>query len=69
MVARDFTPTGRIAQSSKDFSLILETANKAGQDLPFAQTYELMMQDCLSRDEGDLDNSAILLAIERYSQR
>ena len=68
MVARDFTPTGRIAQSAKDFSLILETASEAGQDLPFAHTYARMMQDCLTRDEGDLDNSAILLAIERYSR-
>ncbi len=68
MAERDFTPTGRVAQSAKDFSLILEAAEKAGQDLPFAQTYERMMQDCLGHDEGDLDNSAILLAIERYSR-
>jgi 3-hydroxyisobutyrate dehydrogenase-like beta-hydroxyacid dehydrogenase len=69
MAERDFTPAGRIAQSAKDFSLILETANKAGQDLPFARTYDAMMQDCLSHSEGDLDNTAILLAIERWSRR
>lgn len=68
MARRDFMPTGRVTQSAKDFSLILETAQRAGQDLPFAQTYERMMQDCLGHDEGDLDNSAILLAIERYSR-
>ncbi len=66
MIERDFTPTGRITQSAKDFSLILETAAKTGQGLPFARTYEAMMQDCLSCAEGNLDNAAIMLAIERY---
>ncbi|MGI9416448.1 MAG: NAD(P)-dependent oxidoreductase [Geminicoccaceae bacterium] len=68
MAMRDFKPAGRIAQSAKDFSLILETAEKAGQDLPFARTYEAMMQDCLTQGEGDLDNTAVLLAIERWSR-
>ena len=66
MIERDFTPTGRITQSAKDFSLILETAAKTGQGLPFARTYEAMMQNCLSCGEGNLDNAAIMLAIERY---
>jgi len=68
MVERDFTPTGRISQSAKDFSLIVDSARKAGQDLPFAKTYQQMMQDNLAQDEGDLDNAAILLAIERQAR-
>lgn len=68
MVERDFTPTGRIAQSAKDFSLIVETAKNAGQALPFARTYETMMEDCIREGEGDLDNAAVLLAIERSSR-
>jgi len=69
MVKRDFTPTGRITQSAKDFSLILEAAMNVSQNLPFARTYEAMMQDCLNNDEGDFDNAAILLAIERSPQQ
>lgn len=65
MVNRDFRPLGRIAQSAKDFTLINVTGAKAGVGLPFAGTYLQMMQDCLDHQEGDLDNSAILLAIER----
>lgn len=65
MVNRDFSPLGRIAQSAKDFTLIREAGANAGQALPFTRTYLQMMQDCLDRGEGDLDNSAILLAIER----
>ena len=68
MAERDFAPTGRVAQSAKDFSLILEAAQKSDRDLPFARTYEAMMQDCLHHGEGDLDNTAILLAIERYNR-
>lgn len=65
MVARDFTPQGRISQSLKDFSLITESAAARGQGLPFAARYLDMMQDAVARGEGDLDNAAVLLPIER----
>jgi 3-hydroxyisobutyrate dehydrogenase-like beta-hydroxyacid dehydrogenase len=65
MVARDFRPLGRIAQSAKDFTLIREQAAKAGQHLPFAETYQAMVDAGVEAGEGDLDNSGILLAIER----
>lgn len=61
MVAGDFTPQGRVAQSAKDFALILES----GGALPFAETYMAMMQDCLAEGEADLDNAAIIRAIRR----
>lgn len=65
MVARNFAPLGRIAQSAKDFTLIRDAAANQGQGLPFAETYLAMMQDALDHGEGDLDNSAVLLPIER----
>lgn len=65
MTARAFSPLGRIIQSAKDFKLIRESANKIGQLLPFADTYQSMVDDCIAEGEGDMDNSAILLAIER----
>lgn len=66
MVAREFTPLGRIAQSHKDFSLIRETARSHGMgSLPFAATYLSMMENCIGAGEADLDNAAILNAIER----
>lgn len=69
MVARNFEPLGRIVQSQKDFSLIAQMASNAGQGLPFTQTYLEMMQDAVDNGEGDLDNSAILLPIERTKPR
>lgn len=65
MASRDFTPQGRIRQSAKDFTLIRDSAAAAGQGLPFASTYLEMMQNALEQDEGELDNAAILLPIER----
>lgn len=65
MVARDFSPLGRVTQSAKDFGLIYEQAQNAGQGLPMAQRYLEVVADSLAQGEGGLDNSAVLLAIER----
>ncbi|UWQ97273.1 NAD(P)-dependent oxidoreductase [Rhodobacteraceae bacterium M385] len=65
MVNRDFAPQGRIVQSAKDFALIQAQAQAAGQGLPFTRTYLEMMEDALRHDEGDLDNSAVMLPISR----
>ncbi len=65
MVARDFAPQGRIAQSLKDFTLVADSAAARGQGLPFAGRYLEMMHDAVAQGEGDLDNAAILLPIER----
>lgn len=64
MVARDFAPLGRIVQSAKDFALINATASAKDQHLPFASTYSKMMQLALDEGHADLDNAAVLLAIE-----
>lgn len=70
MTQRDFAPLGRIAQSHKDFSLIrAAAAGKGLGGLPFASTYLAMMEDCLAAGEGDLDNAAILNAVERAAQK
>jgi len=65
MVAQDFVPLGRIAQSAKDFGLIYDTANKVGQGLPMAERYLEIVEDNIAQGEGELDNSAVMLAVER----
>jgi len=65
MVEQSFAPQGRIAQSAKDFKLILQAANSSGLRLPFAETYAAMMQDCIDHGEIDLDNSAVFKALDR----
>ena len=65
MVARDFAPQGRIAQSAKDFSLIREEAARLGISLPLAGLYEELMQGCIAAGEGDWDNAAVIEEIRR----
>jgi 3-hydroxyisobutyrate dehydrogenase-like beta-hydroxyacid dehydrogenase len=66
MLTGDFAPHGKIAQSHKDFSLILAAARATGQDLPLASLYRSLMQDNIDHGEADLDNSAIIEAVRRW---
>ncbi|MEP1209546.1 MAG: NAD(P)-dependent oxidoreductase [Rhizobiaceae bacterium] len=65
MVARDFQPLGRITQSAKDFGLIYDTAKSVGQGLPMTERYLEVVGDNIEQGEGDLDNCAVMLALER----
>ncbi|MBL4767624.1 MAG: NAD(P)-dependent oxidoreductase, partial [Rhodobacteraceae bacterium] len=69
MVSRDFSALGRVTQCAKDVRLIQEQAQKAGQGLPMAERYLEVLADNLAHGEGDLDNSAVLLAIERTAAK
>jgi 3-hydroxyisobutyrate dehydrogenase len=65
MVSGDFSPQGYVTQSLKDFSLMLEQANRVGQRLPLAETYTGLMKSCVAAGEGELDNSAVIKEIRR----
>lgn len=65
MVAGEFSPQGYVHQSLKDFSLMLEQARRLKQQLPFGETYKALMEGCVARGEGELDNSAVINEIRR----
>jgi len=66
MARREFcNPQSRVDQSMKDFSLMLEQAGAAGQELPFATVYTRMLEDCVQHGESEWDNAAIVEAIAR----
>ena len=66
MARHDYrNPQSRVDQSLKDFTLMLDQARIAGQDLPFAAVYARMLEDCMAHDEGEWDNAAIAEAIAR----
>ena len=68
MVARDFTPLGRIAQSQKDFKLIHEMAGRNGSgNMPMVNRYLEIMENAEQAGESDLDNSAVFLAVSRMA--
>ena len=65
MIAADFTPHGKVNQSMKDFSLMLEQAKRLGQRLPLGETYAGLMQGCIDHGEAELDNGAVIREIRR----
>ena len=67
MIAGDFTPHGKIAQTLKDFSLMLELAQRLQQQLPLASTYTDIVEGCMKAGEAELDNAAVIREILRRS--
>lgn len=65
MIAGDFTPHGKIAQTLKDFTLMLEVAGKLKQQLPLASTYTDIVEGCMKAGEAELDNAAVIREIGR----
>lgn len=65
MIAGDFSPQGRVAQSTKDARLMVEAAQAAGQDLPLGRTYLDLLEKSILAGDGDLDNSAVMREIQR----
>jgi 3-hydroxyisobutyrate dehydrogenase-like beta-hydroxyacid dehydrogenase len=65
MVKGDFAPHGRVTQSLKDVSLMLEQARRLKQQLPLAERYAELMNGCVAAGEGSLDNSAVINEIRR----
>lgn len=68
MIAGDFTPHGKIAQTLKDFSLMLELAQRLQQQLPLAATYTDIVEGCMGAGEAELDNAAVIREIRRRSR-
>lgn len=69
MIAKDFTPHGKIGQSAKDFGLIREAAKAQGQALPLADVYAALMEGCIAAGEAELDNAAVIAEIERRGEK
>lgn len=65
MVSGDYAPQGFIHQSLKDFRLMLDQAQKYGQELPLATLNAEVLAACISRGEGERDNAAVIEEIRR----
>ena len=65
MVRSDFRPEGRVRQSLKDVHLMLEQAQRKGQQLPALELDAAVLEACVRHGEGDLDNSVIIEEIRR----
>jgi len=65
MVARDFAPEGRVRQTLKDARLMIEQAQKAGQELPLLTVHAAVLEACQRHGEGEQDNSIVIEEIRR----
>jgi 3-hydroxyisobutyrate dehydrogenase-like beta-hydroxyacid dehydrogenase len=65
MVAGNFQPQARLRQHRKDVAIILEYAQRAGQELPLSRAHLDLLDSAIEAGDGDLDNSAVIRQIRR----
>jgi 3-hydroxyisobutyrate dehydrogenase-like beta-hydroxyacid dehydrogenase len=64
MLRGDFEPQAKLSQHLKDVRLILESATGLGAKLPLSETHRHLLELAETAGLGQLDNSAIIRAIE-----
>lgn len=65
MITGDFIPQARLSQHKKDVNLILKAAKSRGQALPLSEAHFKVLNDAVTRGDGELDNSAIIREFRR----
>ncbi|MBL6945524.1 MAG: NAD(P)-dependent oxidoreductase [Rhodospirillales bacterium] len=65
MLNDDFEPQARVSQHNKDLRIILDCADKAGQDLPLGRIHHEILEDLIADGDGDLDCSAVIKALRK----
>jgi 3-hydroxyisobutyrate dehydrogenase-like beta-hydroxyacid dehydrogenase len=65
MISGDFAPVARLSQHLKDVRLMLDTAKP--MSLPLSETHRELLEKAVALGYGDLDNSAIIKAIQESS--
>ena len=68
MLQGDFTPQSKISQHHKDLRIILDYAERLGQDLPLARVHEAILARGMAAGEGDLDTSAVIRQLRALRQ-
>lgn len=64
MIEEDFAAEGKLSQHLKDVRLILEEGGRHGLGLPLSTLHRQLLKEAESAGLGDLDNRAIIKAIE-----
>lgn len=64
MIFGDFTPVARLSQHLKDVRLMLAATPLA---LPLSETHRGLLAKAVALGYGDLDNSAVIKAIQEAS--
>lgn len=64
MIEGDFSLQAKLSQHAKDVRIILEEAARGGASLPLSELHLRLLGEAESAGFGDVDNSAIIRAIE-----
>ena len=65
MLARDFSPEGRVKQTLKDVHMMLDQGKQLGQELPMLKVHCDVLEACVHAGEAERDNSIIVEEIRR----
>ena len=65
MLEGDFTPQARLRQHRKDVSIMLKYAENLQQELPLSKVHLEILEKAIAAGDGELDNSAVILEIQR----
>ena len=65
MLARDFSPEGRVKQTLKDVHMMLDQGEKLGQQLPMLKVHCDVLEACVRAGEAERDNSIVVEEIRR----
>jgi 3-hydroxyisobutyrate dehydrogenase-like beta-hydroxyacid dehydrogenase len=65
MLARDFSPEGRVKQTLKDVHMMLHQGQQLGQDLPMLKVHCDVLEACVRAGDAERDNSIIVEEIRR----
>jgi 2-hydroxy-3-oxopropionate reductase len=68
MLARNFVPGGFSRLQLKDLDTILDVAEQAVVELPFASLARELFADLVDHGDGELDHSALYLELERQAK-
>lgn len=65
MLEKNFKAQSKISQHHKDLAMILEYAEKSGQELPLTALHKKILEDAIASGDGELDTSAVIKQIRR----
>jgi 3-hydroxyisobutyrate dehydrogenase-like beta-hydroxyacid dehydrogenase len=65
MIRGEFAPQAKLAQHLKDVRLMLAAAERSGRRLPLSETHRALLEFAETLGLGELDNSAVIRAIEQ----
>ena len=69
MIKGDYTAQAKVSQHCKDLDIILQYAQKEGEELPLAQIHRVILKELMDKGDGELDNSFVFQYFRMKSKK